>query len=126
MEVQNCLFSFFDELEKIGQTPNLTPPTVTSSGNASTLGSPPSATMPEPLKAGDTGGVGGAAMPAVKTADVASVLTAILGQTIKHPLQAAYRVNRVGAGIDRHRATVNALEQGYPAGWVPLGMRPRE
>lgn len=28
-------------------------------------------------------------------------------------------------GRRRHRETMRALDEGYPAGWVPLGMRPR-
>lgn len=34
----------------------------------------------------------------------------------------AYQLRK---GIDRHKQTMQAVEEGYPAGWVPLGMRPR-
>lgn len=32
-----------------------------------------------------------------------------------------YQLNK---GIERHKQTMRALDEGYPAGWVPLGMRP--
>lgn len=60
-----------------------------------------------------------------KIGDIGSVMSAILGKTIQHPGQAFYRVKQVDEGVGRHKAMVNALERGYPAGWVALGMRPR-
>ena len=32
---------------------------------------------------------------------------------------------KVKKGIRRHKETMRAVEEGYPAGWVSLGMRPR-
>lgn len=61
-----------------------------------------------------------------KIADLGSLAATLVGQTIKHPGQALYRTKQLDEGIARHRAMTNALEQGYPAGWVALGMRPRQ
>lgn len=50
---------------------------------------------------------------------------AILGKSIEHPMGAYMGVRRIKKGREKHRETMRALKQGYPAGWVALGMRPR-
>lgn len=51
--------------------------------------------------------------------------SALLAHSIKHPTQAYMGVHRIREGKKKHEQTMEALKQGYPAGWVALGMRPR-
>lgn len=60
-----------------------------------------------------------------KIAVLPSLTAALAGQAIKYPGMVGWRLHQIDQGIARHRAMTNAVEQGYPAGWVALGMRPR-
>lgn len=51
--------------------------------------------------------------------------TAIMAKSIEHPLAAYAGVRRIKKGKTKHQQTMEALRQGYPAGWAALGMRPR-
>lgn len=57
---------------------------------------------------------------------VTGVLDKVIGKTVQHPSMAAWRLHQLEEGSSKHRETMNALKQGYPAGWVALGMRPRD
>jgi hypothetical protein len=61
-----------------------------------------------------------------KIGGVAGALEKLIGKTVEHPGMAARRLHQLEEGSSKHRETVNALKQGYPAGWVALGMRPRD
>jgi hypothetical protein len=60
-----------------------------------------------------------------KTAAAPSLLAALAGQTIKYPGMVAWRLNQIDRGMGAHRQAMRDLEQGVPAGWASLGMRPR-
>lgn len=72
--------------------------------------------------------------PAAKTAAAyiekeSGVLAGVLKRLFSHPVRTAVLLHggkgRVEGGLARHQETMRALLERYPAGWVPLGMRPR-
>lgn len=60
-----------------------------------------------------------------KIAAAPGLLAALAGQTIKYPGMVAWRLNQIDRGMGAHRQAMRDLEQGVPAGWASLGMRPR-
>lgn len=55
-----------------------------------------------------------------------SLSEAIIESLIKHPLRYVNTKYQIERGRGLSQGFKEAIEQGYPAGWVPLGMRPRE
>ena len=51
---------------------------------------------------------------------------AIVANFLGNPVKYYAAQRRMEEGAKRHKETMRALKHQYPAGWVPLGMRPRK
>lgn len=47
---------------------------------------------------------------------------AMLKNVSQNPVKYVAAMNRHDKGLERHRRMMEAVEEGTPAGWVPLGM----